>query len=252
VATLADATLEQLRSVPLFTSASGDELQALASRAKRVTFSARQTILTEGEPGQGLYVLLDGSADVIIDDAVHHQVSAGDIIGEISMLGRGNATATVVARSELAALLLTHDDFAAAVEEHGSIALRVIRILVERMHGDQMRLAAYNRTLLDYIDQVKQITDAAAAVEASIYQPVMLDEAARREDELGQLARVFRTMAAEVEARERRLRQEVQRLRITLDQRRADEQVAAITDTDYFQELQRSADRLRSRSQGEG
>jgi hypothetical protein len=59
-------------------------------------------------------------------------------------------------------------------------------------------------------------------------------------------------MAAEVETRERRLRQEVQRLRITLDQRRADEQVAAITDTDYFQELQRSADRLRSRSQGEG
>jgi CRP-like cAMP-binding protein len=168
------------------------------------------------------------------------------------MLGQGNATATVISRSDLVALFLSHDDFAAAVQHHGAIALRVIGILIGRMHGDQVRLAAYNRTLLDYIDQVKHITDAAAAVEASIFQPVMLDEVAGRGDELGQLARVFQKMAAEVEARERRLRQEVQRLRISIDQRRADEQVAAITDTDYFQELQRAADRLRSQGRGEG
>ncbi len=249
---MADATVEQLRSVPLFSSASEDELQALSTRARHVTFGPRETILTEGQPGNGLYVLLEGSADVIIDGVAHHQASAGDIVGEISMLGEGDATATVVSRAGLVALFLSHDDFAAAVQHHGAIALSVIRILVQRMHGDQVRLAAYNRTLLDYIDRVKQITDAAAAVEASIFQPVMLDEVAGRQDELGQLARVFQKMASEVEARERRLRQEVQRLRITIDQRRADEQVAAITDTDYFHELQRAADRLRSQRPGEG
>jgi DNA repair ATPase RecN len=132
------------------------------------------------------------------------------------------------------------------------VALRVIRVLVERMRGDQIRLATYNATLLDYIDQVRHLTDAAAAVEAAIFQPAMLDGVIEREDELGRLARVFGKMAAEVEARERALRQEVQRLRITIDQKRADEQVAAITETDYFQELQRAADRLRSRGQGSG
>jgi CRP-like cAMP-binding protein len=249
---LADATVEQLRSVPLFSAASDDELQSLAVRARRITFGPDKTILTEGQPGDGLYVLIEGSADVVIDGVAHHRASAGDILGEISMLGQGNATATVISRSDLVALFLSHDDFAAAVQHHGAIALRVIGILIGRMHGDQVRLAAYNRTLLDYIDQVKHITDAAAAVEASIFQPVMLDEVAGRGDELGQLARVFQKMAAEVEARERRLRQEVQRLRISIDQRRADEQVAAITDTDYFQELQRAADRLRSQGRGEG
>jgi CRP-like cAMP-binding protein len=249
---VADATIEQLRSVPLFAAASGDELQALAARAQHVAFDPGEAILTEGQPGPGLYVLLQGSADVIIAGVAHHQTSAGDIIGEISMLGGGDATATVVSRSDVAALLLTHDDFAAAVREQGAIALRVIRILTERMHGDQLRLTAYNRTLLDYIDQVKQITDAAAAVEASVYQAVMLEEAAQRGDELGQLARVFRKMAAEVELRERKLRRQVQQLRITIDQRRADEQLAAITDTDYFQQLERAADHLRSRVQGEG
>lgn len=249
---MADSTVEQLRSVPLFSAASDDELQALAAHARRVSFAPHDTILTEDQPGHGLYVLLQGSADVVIDGAVHHQASPGDIVGEISMLGGGGATATVVARTNLQALLLSQGDFAAAVQHHGAIALCVIRVLVQRMHGDRMRLAAYNRTLLDYIDQVKHITDAAAAVEASMFQPIMLDEIAGREDELGQLGRVFRKMAVEIEARERRLRQEVQRLRIRIDQRRADEQVAAITDTDYFQHLQRAADRLRSQRRGEG
>jgi CRP-like cAMP-binding protein len=249
---VADATVEQLRSVPIFATASGDELQALAVRARRVAFGPRDRILTEGEPGPGLFVLLEGSADVIIGGIAHHSTGAGEIVGEISMLGGGDATASVVARTAVAALLLTHDDFAAAVAEHGTIALRVIHTLVERMQGDQIRLAAYNRTLLDYIDQVKQITDAAAAVEASVFQPVMLEEAAGRGDELGQLARVFTKMATEVETRERRLRQEVQRLRISIDQRRIDDQVTAITDTDYFQELQRAAEGLRARPQGEG
>lgn len=249
---MADATVEQLRSVPLFSAASDDELQSLATRARRVTFRPHEAILTEGQPGDGLFVLLEGSADVVIDGMAHHRAGPGDILGEISMLGEGTATATVVCTSDLVALFLSHDDFATAVEHHGAIALRVIGILVQRMQGDQLRLAAYNRTLLDYIDQVKEVTDAAAAVEASIFQPVMLDEVAGRGDELGQLARVFQKMAVEVEARERRLRQEVQRLRISIDQRHADEQVAAITDSDYFQDLQRAADRLRSQRHGEG
>jgi CRP-like cAMP-binding protein len=247
-----DATVEQLRSVPLFSTASGEELRVLAAHARRLTFAPGETLVTEGQSGPGLYVLIEGSADVIIDGVDRHGAGAGDIIGEISMLGRVSATATVVTRSEVVALLLTYDDFAAAVESHGLLALPVIRVLVQRMQGDQIRLAAFNRTLLDYIDQVRQVTDAAAAVEASIFQPAMLASVAGREDELGRLARVFSAMAAEVEARERRLRREVQRLQISIDQRRADQQVAAITDTDYFQQLQRAADRLRAQARGEG
>lgn len=249
---MTDATVAQLRSVPLFAGSSDDELQALADHASRVTYGAGSALVTQGEPGEGLYVLLAGEGSVVIDGMAQGTVRTGDIVGEISMLSRGAATATVAARTEITALLLTPDDFAAAVRRHGDVALRVIRVLVERMRGDQIRLATYNATLLDYIDQVRHLTDAAAAVEAAIFQPAMLDGVIEREDELGRLARVFGKMAAEVEARERALRQEVQRLRITIDQKRADEQVAAITETDYFQELQRAADRLRSRGQGSG
>ena len=99
---------------------------------------------------------------------------------------------------------------------------------------------------VEYLRGVAQVTAAAAAIEAETFDPESLAEAATRPDELGQLARVFRRMAREVYAREQRLRQEVQQLRIEIDRARAADQVAEITETDYFRSLQEKARELRA------
>jgi nitrate/nitrite-specific signal transduction histidine kinase len=100
---------------------------------------------------------------------------------------------------------------------------------------------------IEYLRNVDHVTAAAAAVEAGVFDPETLTRIAARRDELGQLARVFQRMAREVRAREWRLKQEVQQLRIEIDEVRTARQVAEITETDYFQDLQRKADQLRFR-----
>jgi DNA-binding NtrC family response regulator len=62
-----------------------------------------------------------------------------------------------------------------------------------------------------------------------------------------QLAQVFQEMALQVYAREQRLQQQVQQLRIEIDQERRAREVADITDSEYFQHLLGKADELRSR-----
>jgi two-component system, cell cycle response regulator len=57
-------------------------------------------------------------------------------------------------------------------------------------------------------------------------------------------------MAREVTAREQALKREVGRLRIEIDERTAATRVAEITETDYFRDLQRRAEELRSQSGG--
>jgi translation initiation factor 1 (eIF-1/SUI1) len=52
-------------------------------------------------------------------------------------------------------------------------------------------------------------------------------------------------MAHEVYAREQRLKQQVQELRIEIDQARQARQVTEITGTDYFQDLRSRAGKLR-------
>src|SRR5579884_2958038 len=95
---------------------------------------------------------------------------------------------------------------------------------------------------------VVQLTAAAAAIEADAPLPASLAQVAERRDELGRLARVFQRMAREVYAREARLQQQVQTLRIEIDQAKRARQVAEITETDYFQQLEQRANALRRRS----
>ena len=69
----------------------------------------------------------------------------------------------------------------------------------------------------------------------------------QRGDEIGQLALVFQNTCREVYAREERLRTQLKRLRIEIDQVQQKEQVAQITETDYFRDLQSKARTIRAR-----
>src|SRR5207247_8843358 len=97
----------------------------------------------------------------------------------------------------------------------------------------------------EYLEQVGHVAAAAADVETGTFESRQLDGVASRDDALGQLARVFQQMASAVRAREQRLKREVRKLRIEIDEARAARQVAEITETEYFQDLQRKVSELR-------
>lgn len=101
---------------------------------------------------------------------------------------------------------------------------------------------------IEYLRQVERLTAAAAVVEAETFDPASLDlqGVTDRPDALGRLARVFQRMAHEVHAREQRLKQQVQELRIEIDQVRQTQQVSKITGTGYFRQLRERAGGLRN------
>jgi hypothetical protein len=138
------------------------------------------------------------------------------------------------------------DSLAAGVYVGGALLIGLVLLRQVFTIVENARL--YNR-LLAYVRNVDRVTDAAAAVEAGEFDPETIAQVAARRDQLGRLARVFQQMAREVRAREQRLKQEVQQLRIEIDETRTARQVSEITETDYFQDLQRKADQLRFRAE---
>ncbi len=96
----------------------------------------------------------------------------------------------------------------------------------------------------EYLRNVTVLTDAAAAVEAGRFEFPELREVAERTDALGHLARMFEKMVKEVREREAKLKEQVQQLRIEIDQGRKERQVAEIIETDYFYQLQQKAANL--------
>ncbi|MEW5871919.1 MAG: HAMP domain-containing protein [Chloroflexota bacterium] len=94
---------------------------------------------------------------------------------------------------------------------------------------------------------IQAVAEAAARVEAGDYAINGLGSLVPRRDELGQLARLFRRMAGEVQHREQHLQAQVHELRIEIDEVKKGHQVAEITESEYFQRLLEKVDHLRSR-----
>lgn len=95
-------------------------------------------------------------------------------------------------------------------------------------------------------------TDEISAEEAEEFERKKLTEIAKRNDELGQLGRVFQRMVREIYAREQQLRQQLQKLRLEIDENRRAQEVAEISESESFQKLREEARQIRNQRNADG
>jgi uncharacterized membrane protein YdbT with pleckstrin-like domain len=92
--------VSDIQQLPLFDSLKADELQSIAAHAEKLTFEARDRIVTEGDAGDYFYVILSGQVQVVREDEngeqkVLNYLSAGAFFGEESLLTRRPRNASV-------------------------------------------------------------------------------------------------------------------------------------------------------------
>ena len=92
---------------------------------------------------------------------------------------------------------------------------------------------------------VEDITKAAVDLSNDTFDPTSLDRAAKRSDEVGELARTFQRMGNELVERERKLREQVAKLTVVIDRTKLAESVDEITESEHFQRIKAQADELR-------
>jgi CRP-like cAMP-binding protein len=133
---MADSKLEALSRVPLFAQLSKHELEFVASRADEVQAKPGQTLTTQGTPGDSFYILLDGEADVHVDGQSRPTLKTGDFFGEISMLDRGLASATVKTRTDAKLFVMSHAQFRDAIKASDGLLVKVLAAMGERLRAD--------------------------------------------------------------------------------------------------------------------
>lgn len=95
---------------------------------------------------------------------------------------------------------------------------------------------------------IRALTKAAQSlVKQDDFDTHQLVKVSDANDDIGQLVRVFLQMAQEVKAREQKLKQQVMELNVEIDEAKKARHVADITQTDYFQELQQKAQKIKGR-----
>jgi CRP/FNR family transcriptional regulator, cyclic AMP receptor protein len=134
---MAEAPVELLKRVPLFTGLSDRELKQIAQSMKERTFNAGDTVTQEGKGGVGFFVIDDGTAKVSIGGSDVRTFGPGDYFGEIALIADIDRTATITAESDLRCFGMTSWDFRPLVESNASIAWNMLQVMAQRLKEAQ-------------------------------------------------------------------------------------------------------------------
>lgn len=230
-----------LRRTSIFAAVPDAALQQIAADLEQVELGAGCRVFDAGEAGDCLYIIVAGRVLVHEGDMVLNYLEDGDVFGEMAALDPEPRSASVTAITAVRLLRLAQAPLHDLIAARPEVGLAIIKMLCRHLRA---RVHDLSHDFV-YMQQFALVTAAAQAVETGRYAESMLSEVARRPDELGDLARVFRRMAHEVAAREQQLRQQVQSLQIEIDRAQQARYVKTIVETSYFQELQQAARHLR-------
>jgi CRP-like cAMP-binding protein len=139
-----DQEVEILRRIPIFSKIDSAKLKLMAFASERVTFKPGQTLFKQGERGDAAFIVLSGTADVLINAPNGPlrvaSLSENEIIGEIAILCDIPRTATVEAATELTTLRITADLFFRMLMDFPEMGVEVMRVLAHRLEQTTAQL----------------------------------------------------------------------------------------------------------------
>ena len=127
-----------IRDLPLLARLPDDDLKALASRGRVRRFNAGTTIFHEGDPGDAIYVVVDGRIRMTRlsgsgTEATLALIGPGDCTGELSLFDGRPRSATGTTMVATRAFVVSRDDFINWVKERPGASLALLETLSLRL-----------------------------------------------------------------------------------------------------------------------
>jgi CRP-like cAMP-binding protein len=126
-------TPDELRELPIFSRVSGAGLERISASVGELSCEPGQVLAIPGDPGSGMFVILEGKVKVEARGAVY-ELGPGDFFGELSLLSPGtDRVARVRAATAVRCIGLPRDEALKLIESEPSLALAMLRELARRL-----------------------------------------------------------------------------------------------------------------------
>jgi len=151
---------EVLRTVPIFSELSDEDIASLAHLALRKRYPKDTVVFFENEEGDFFFTILEGRIKVTIlgDDGrevILSVLGPGDFFGEMALLDNEPRSATAIAVEESELLSLHRTDFQSVLNENKSITSALIRVLSARLRRANHQISTL--ALLDVYGRVARV-----------------------------------------------------------------------------------------------
>ena len=127
-----------IKDLPLLARLPDDDLKALAARGRVRRFNAGSTIFHEGDPGDAIYVVVDGRIRMSRlsgsgTEATLALIGPGDCTGELALFDGRPRSATATAMQATRTFIVSRDDFVNWVKERPAASLALLETLSLRI-----------------------------------------------------------------------------------------------------------------------
>ena len=143
---------------------------ALSERGAHRQFRAKTVILHEGDTGDALYLLLEGSVHIYSQSAsgktlTHSTISAGHYFGEMSLDG-GKRSASVEAITDCECVVIPNAQVLAFANQHPDFSVHLLETVIARARSSTE--AAKNMALSDVYERLSKVLHTAFASGAGV------------------------------------------------------------------------------------
>lgn len=149
-----------LKRVPLFSDLADGELARFSDVIREREYPKNSVILFEDDPGDALYIVSTGQVKVVLigedgREVILSVLGDGDFFGEMSLIDDEPRSAHVIAMKDSQLLVLRRDDFQSRLQETPTIALKLLKVLVQRLRRADEKIGGL--VLLDVNGRVAQL-----------------------------------------------------------------------------------------------
>jgi CRP/FNR family cyclic AMP-dependent transcriptional regulator len=132
---------DSLCAVELFCELPDDLVDEMIARGSTVEVGPGVEMVAQGDHSTGMYLILDGSADVTVDGHPVGRLAKGDYFGEMSLIDGETRSATVTSGPDGAtAFRLSAIAFSELIAQHPHTALLLLKGLAGRVRALEARL----------------------------------------------------------------------------------------------------------------
>jgi CRP-like cAMP-binding protein len=141
-----------LAATPLFAGLPAEALEALVEELTLVELEAGQALFHEGDPGDALYVIVEGEVSVQAEGPPRVEMARlgpGSFIGEVALMTDQPRSATVTAIVTAELLRIDRVTLSKVLANHGDVLRAVLRFVRDRLVDRWMRTSPLFRPFDD-------------------------------------------------------------------------------------------------------
>lgn len=101
---------------------------------------AGKVVFREGDPGDTVYVVLDGKVDLRVNGRLVETVGPGGLLGEMALIEQAPRVASATARSACDLQPISEERFMSMIQQTPHFALQVMKVIASRLRRMNARL----------------------------------------------------------------------------------------------------------------